>query len=112
MKVTVNQPVLNMTGKPFREGDKVIIVKDLLMQVALADLDKEEKAKLDDFNLFLKLKECKEEVELTNTEASRLQEKVKKNFGILIYGQLDAILEGKANPIKLVEDEQHAEQIP
>ena len=105
MKVTLNQPLRNMRGEVLKEGTTDLLLKDVLMAVALADLDKEEKAKLEDFNLFLKVKSASEEVELDNKELTRLQEKIKKAYSTLIYGQVNMILEGKGNPIKPVANE-------
>jgi hypothetical protein len=102
MKVTVNQTLLSEDGTPLKEGDKELNLKDSLSRIALADLDKEEKAKLEDFNLFLKIKESKDVLELDNKEASRLQEKANKGYSTLLYGQINMILEGKENPLKII----------
>lgn len=104
MKVTVNQPLYEINGEEIKSEEGSVLLKDLLMRAALADLDKEEKSKLDDFNLFLKIKTEGNEIEFTNSELSRLQEKVKKSYATLLYGQINFILEGKDNPLKLVKD--------
>lgn len=113
MKVKLDSTLITVDGKVWKENGKEILIKDILLATALGDLDKEDKAKLDDFNLFLKIKEQCEEIELIASECARLQDKAKKMYGTLIFGQINAILEGKENPLKLIENknESHDKQV-
>ncbi len=105
MKIDLTQNLYNANG------EKLTISNDagkqeapqlgvLLKNIALTELEKEETNKAKDFDIFMKLNEAKKEIDLTNEELVRLQNKLPKIYGILIYGQINSILEGKNNPLK------------
>jgi len=107
MKTKINQELRQINGKPLQEGDqakpetlKTITLKDILLTVALSTSKEDKEHELEDFQLCVKLQNVTTELDLDNKEASRLQEKLSGKYPILIVGQVNAILEGKENPIK------------
>ena len=99
MKVNIEQALRDFKGKVVTEGDKEVTLKDVLVSIALADLDKEGKDKVGDFNIFMKISNAEKEVDLDSKECTRLQEKVKQTHGTLVVGQITPILDGKPNPL-------------
>lgn len=102
MKVDVNQKLKGIDGNPLKNGKEDITLQDILIASALTDLDKEGKDKIKDFNIFMKVKpKLKKgvELELTNDDCVRLQEKLKLTHSTIVFGQVNEILEGKPNPM-------------
>ena len=101
MKIKLEKKIKQIDGKVIKNEDNTtLFLKDVLVNTALQETDKEDQNKLSDFQIALKIQNAGKEVELTTKEIVRLQEKVKKGFTRLIVGQVNELLEGKENPIK------------
>jgi len=103
MKIDLTQNLYDTAGNKLtvRENDQVITpeLRIFLKNIALSETEDSKDNKDTDFNIFLELNNTNKEVELDNKKIVRLQEKLHKVYGILIYGQINAILEGKENPL-------------
>jgi len=103
MKIDLTQNLYDTSGNKLtvKENEQIITpeLRIFLKNIALSETDDSKNNKDIDFNIFLELNNTNEEVELENKKIVRLQEKLPKVYGILIYGQINAILEGKKNPL-------------
>jgi lipopolysaccharide export system protein LptC len=104
MKINIKQKLYNSEGKPFKvkseDGkEKELTLKEVLVQAALAETDKDTKQKGSDFQIFLKLQSADKQVELENKNIVRLQKKLEQTHTTLIFGQVNDVLEGKENPL-------------
>ena len=103
MKIDLTQNLYDTAGNKLtvKESDQVITpeLRIFLKNIALSETEDSKDNKDMDFNIFIELNNADKEVELDNKKIVRLQEKLPKVYGILIYGQINAILEGKENPL-------------
>lgn len=80
---------------------KEVTIRDYLKSLSLGGADKED-SKIDDFDLFLEIREAKDEIQLEEDKILRLQNKLKKmKLPNLISGQIYYILSGRDNPLKI-----------
>lgn len=101
MKINLEQEIRTITGEPVKdENKKNLTLKPILVSAALQETDKDEKKKVSDFQLALKIQNADKEVELDSKDIVRLQEKIKIGYTRLIVGQVYELLEGHTNPIK------------
>lgn len=105
MKINIAQKLYKKDGTPLQlveeDGTKTdYLLKEALIKSALTETDNDTKQKTSDFSIFLKLQQAKKEVTLENKEVTRLQKKSEVVHGVLVFGQINEILEGRENPIK------------
>lgn len=101
MKINLKQILKQINGTNLvDEKNKPVELKTILVKAALQDIkENDEVNKVSDFNIAMKIEKEDKEVELSNTELTRLQTKIKSIYATLIVGQVNDILEGKENPL-------------
>ena len=100
MKIDILQKIIGVDGikaLPNTETKRDLTLKDICINSILAQEEKQKdgKEKYTDFEIFIKLRDAKKEVELSSEEISRIKEKGNLVLGVLVYGQLCDYLEKK-----------------
>ena len=100
MKIDVTQKIKGIDGRkalPNSETMKDLTLKDVCINSILApeEKQKDSKKKYTDYEIFVKLRDAKKEVELSAEEISRIKEKGAVVLGVLVMGQVFDMLENK-----------------
>ena len=101
MKIDILQKIKGIDGvKPLLNSDRKgipLTLKDVSINAILAPEEKQKdgKGKYTDYEIFIKLRDAKKEVELSSEEISRIKEKGAVVLGVLVYGQVHDYLEQK-----------------
>ena len=101
MKINLKQNLKQINGTNLvDEKNKLVDLKTILIKAALTDIkENDDSNKVSDFNIAMKIEKADKEVELGNSELTRLQKKVLSLYATLVVGQVNEILEGKENPL-------------
>jgi len=101
MKINLEQNLKQINGTNLvDEKNKLVGLKTILIKAALTDIkENDDSNKVSDFNIAMKIEKADKEVELGNSELTRLQKKVSSLYATLVVGQVNEILEGKENPL-------------
>jgi hypothetical protein len=102
MKINLEQNLKQINGTNLvDEKNKLLDLKTILIKAALTDIkENDDSNKVSDFNIAMKIEKADKEVELGNSELTRLQKKVLSLYATLVVGQVNEILEGKKNPLE------------
>ena len=100
MKIDITQKIKGLDGikaLPNSETMKDLTLKDVSINAILAPEEKQKdgKGKYTDYEIFVKLRDAKKEIELSSEEISRIKEKGALVLGVLVYGQIVDMLEKK-----------------
>lgn len=100
MKIDVTQKIIGVDGiKPLEniENKCDLTLRDVCINAILAPDEKQRdgKKKFEDFEIFVKLRDAKKEVDLSSEEISRIKEKAVFALGVLVMGQVWSMLEKK-----------------
>jgi hypothetical protein len=97
MKVKINQELKDAEGNSIVNGKNLkLLLKDVCIASILSPIQgDEEKAKLDKYEIYKKLRDAKQEVELTAEEITLLKKAIGKLQPQLIMGQCFEMIEGK-----------------
>jgi hypothetical protein len=97
MKLILSSPLKALNGEPLKDKDgNAIILKNTLAEGLLADFVGEEQDKSEKTKRYLLATRIynSEEIEITSEEAVLIKERINKACGALVYGQIDALLNG------------------
>ena len=100
MKINLDQKIIGVDGikpLPNTENGMDLTLKDVCINAALfpEEAQKDGKKKYGDYEIFVKLRDAKKEVELSSEEISRIKELSVMALGKLVYGQVCDMLEKK-----------------
>jgi len=100
MKIDVTKKIKGLDGRkalPNSETMQDLTLRDVSINAILAPEEKQKdgKGKYTDYEIFIKLRDAKKEVELSSEEISRIKEKGAVVLGVLVYGQVHDYLEQK-----------------
>ena len=100
MKIKLNQKILGVDGikaLPNQETKCDLTLRDVSINAILALEEKQSdtKKKYTDYEIFVKLRDAKKEIELSSEEISRIKEKGAVVLGVLVMGQVFDMLEQK-----------------
>jgi len=100
MKIDITQRILGIDGTkalPNSITNLDLTLKDICINSILAPDEKKKDAKSNytDYEIFLKLRDAKKEVDLSSEEISRIKELGNIALGKLVFGQLCDLLEKK-----------------
>ena len=97
MKVKINQKLMGSDGAPLeKEKGQVITFKDIAIHSILSPIQgDDEKKKWDKYEIYRKLKDAKDDVELKTEEVAILKLAIGKVQPPLIMGQCWEIIESK-----------------
>lgn len=100
MKINIDQKIIGIDGvKPLEntENGLDLTLKNVCINSILFPDEKQRdgKKKFEDFEIFVKLRDAKKEVDLSSEEISRIKEKAVFALGVLVMGQVWNMLEKK-----------------
>jgi hypothetical protein len=96
MKIDMTKKILGMQGEEIKRSKEVLTLKEVAMNALLmpVETDKEDK-KYEKWELYKKIKDAKQPMELTTKEAAFIKELIGKHETVLIMGQCWDLIEGK-----------------
>jgi hypothetical protein len=97
MKIKINQALMDVDGKtPVKEDGKIVTLKEACIGAILAPTkEDDQKKKFEKWEVFKKLRDAGEEVDLTADEIAMIEKCSGQIHHPLIYGQCYEMLEGK-----------------
>ena len=100
MKIDITQKIKGIDGTkalPNSETKLDLTLKDVCINSILAPEEKQSdaKKKYTDYEIFVKLRDAKKEIDLSSEEISRIKEKGVLVLGVLVMGQVFDMLEKK-----------------
>ena len=100
MKIDISQKIKSIDGiKALSNIDTKLdlTLKDVCMNSVLApdEKQKDAKKKYADYEIYVKLRDAKKEVDLSSEEISRIKERGVPVLGVLVFGQVHDYLEQK-----------------
>jgi len=98
MKINLAKPLFDLEGKEIKnEKDRVVIAKDIILQTLLSagQDEKDGNIKYKRFCLLNDINKTEKEYDISMEEILDLKTLIASVYGVLIYGQMVNILEGK-----------------
>ena len=97
MKIKINQKLTGLDGKePILDNGKIITLRDVCIAAILSPVQEDDqKKKFEKWEVFKKIRDAKEIVELTVEEISTIKSSSGKSHPPLIYGQICDLLENQ-----------------
>ena len=100
MKIPLNQEILNLTGEPL-PGSKIntkLTIREVIINGLLHNSKGEiltGVAKLERFNMALRVQECLDDsIQLNTEEIIIIKEQINKVYSTIVYGRAASLIEG------------------
>lgn len=95
MKINLNQTIKNFDGTSAMKGDKNFTFREVFVDAVLVEPKEGGNVeKMSRWTLAKKIRNAKEEIELTVEEAAKLKSLVTESFPILVAGQIADTIDG------------------
>lgn len=97
MKIKINQNLIDVDGvQAIKENGKIVTLREICIAAVLTPVQEDDqKKKFEKWEVFKKLRDSGEELELTADEIAMIEKCSGKIHPPLIYGQCYEMLEGK-----------------